>query len=158
MTSGDFIPKDSSVMESSNKIHMNSGCWSLTNILHPRLTIFDVPHHNILEASQVAKQCKCGSKWLFSNHQSTSKIWSHRYVAMNLIPSAGAMVGIDPPEQLDPQQDLEKLATECKDQCVSSLSTSLTILKKCSDKIRPFATCAWWHIRWNWYFKFDGMC
>lgn len=61
---------------------------------------------------------------------------------MNLIPSAGAMVGIDPPEQLDPQQDLEKLATECKDQCVSSLSTSLTILKKCSDKIRPFATCA----------------
>lgn len=62
---------------------------------------------------------------------------------MNLVPSAGAMVGIDPPEQLDPQQDLEKLATECKDQRVSSLlSTSLTILKKCSDKIRPFATCA----------------
>lgn len=77
---------------------------------------------------------------------------------MNLVPSAGAMVGIDPPEQLDPQQDLEKLATECKDQRVSSLlSTSLTILKKCSDKIRPFATCAWWHIPWNWYFNFDGM-
>ena len=52
-------------------------------------------------------------------------------------------MGIDPPEQLDPQQDLEKLAIECKDQCVSSkLPTSLTILKKNSDKIRPFATCA----------------
>ena len=40
---------------------------------------------------------------------------------MNFVgPSAGAMVGIDPPEQLDPQQDLEKLANECKDLHVSS--------------------------------------